>query len=202
MSEAHREEQTALLDNIYSNWLDKVSSARGKKREDIDNFMNEGVYQIDKLKEEGFISNILYDDEVIARLLKRPWVKSNMLTLVSLRKYSRVRKWTVGISSSKELIAVIRASGTIKCVESPSSSPSKGITANKFIAMVRKVRASKKFKAAIIRIDSPGGDPLAADLMWREIRLLAAKKPVIASMSDEAASGGYYMAMGANIIVA
>jgi protease-4 len=126
-----------------------------------------------------------------------------MLTLVSLRKYSRVRKWTVGISSSKkELIAVIRASGTIKCVESPSTSPGKDITAKKFIAMVRKVGASKKFKAAIIRIDSAGGDPLAADLMWREIRLLAAKKPVIASMSDEAASGGYYMAMGANVIVA
>ncbi|GAU35230.1 hypothetical protein TSUD_205060 [Trifolium subterraneum] len=202
MSEANREEKTALLDNIYSNWLDKVSSARGKKREDIDNFINEGVYQIDKLKKEGFISNILYDDEIIARLLKRPWVKSDALTLVSLRTYSRVRKWTVGIPSSKELIAVIRASGTIKSVESTSTSPSNGITANKFIAMVRKVRASNKFKAAIIRIDSPGGDPLAADLMWREIRRLAAKKPVIASMSDEAASGGYYMAMGANVIVA
>ncbi|XP_027344928.1 serine protease SPPA, chloroplastic-like isoform X5 [Abrus precatorius] len=63
-------------------------------------------------------------------------------------------------------------------------------------------KESKKFKAAIIRIDSPGGDALASDLMWREIRLLAASKPVIASMSDVAASGGYYMAMGAEAIVA
>ncbi|KAL2340336.1 hypothetical protein Fmac_008276 [Flemingia macrophylla] len=60
---------------------------------------------------------------------------------------------------------------------------------------------SNKYKAVIIRIDSPGGDALASDLIWREIRLLAASKPVIASMSDVAASGGYYMAMRAGVIV-
>ncbi|WJX91418.1 hypothetical protein P8452_73199 [Trifolium repens] len=204
MSEDNREQLTALLDNIYSNWLDKVSSARGKNRNDVDNFINEGVYQVDKLKEEGFISSILYDDEVINRLKKRLSVKSNKWPhMVSFRKYSRVRKWTVGISGGKELIVVIRASGTINSIESPSSSsPSKSITAKKFINMIRKVGSSNKFKAAIIRIDSPGGDALASDLMWREIKLLATKKPVIASMSDVAASGGYYMAMGAKTIVA
>jgi protease-4 len=205
MSEDNHEQLTALLDNIYSNWLDKVSSASGKKREDIDNFINEGVYQVDKLKKEGFITNILYDDKVISRLKKRLQVKSNKWPhMVSFRKYSRVRKWTVGISGGrKELIAVIRASGIINCIDSPSSSsPSKSITAKKFITMIRKVGSSKKFKAAIIRIDSPGGDALASDLMWREIKLLATKKPVIASMSDVAASGGYYMAMGAKTIVA
>ncbi|CAJ2664696.1 unnamed protein product [Trifolium pratense] len=81
MSEDHREMLTALLDNISSNWLDKVSSARGKKREDVENFINEGVYQVARLKEEGFITSILYHDEVV-----------------------------------KELIAVIRASGTISSV--------------------------------------------------------------------------------------
>ncbi|KAK1384166.1 serine protease SPPA, chloroplastic-like, partial [Heracleum sosnowskyi] len=60
---------------------------------------------------------------------------------------------------------------------------------------------SKRYKAVIIRIDSPGGDALASDLMWREIRLLAASKPVVASMADVAASGGYYMAMAAGAIV-
>ncbi|KAH7852775.1 hypothetical protein Vadar_029092 [Vaccinium darrowii] len=61
---------------------------------------------------------------------------------------------------------------------------------------------SKRFKAVVIRIDSPGGDALASDLIWREIRLLAASKHVIASMADVAASGGYYMAMAAGVIVA
>ncbi|CAI8610172.1 unnamed protein product [Vicia faba] len=203
MTEDNREMLTTLLDNIYSNWLDKVSSARGKKREDIENFINEGVYQVDKLKEEGFISCILYDDEVMTKLKERLRVKTDKnLPVVDFRKYSGVRKWTVGVSGGKELIAVIRASGAIHRVESPLSAPSKSIIGEKFIEKIRRVRESKKFKAAIIRIDSPGGDALASDLMWREIRLLAASKPVIASMSDVAASGGYYMAMGAGAIVA
>ncbi|KAH1246610.1 Serine protease SPPA, chloroplastic [Glycine max] len=185
MSEENCEMLTTLLDNIYTNWLDKVSSAKGKTREDIENFINEGVYQI------------------TAMLKERLGVKSDKdLPMVDYRKYSRVRKWTVGIPGGKELIAIIRASGSISRVESQLSVSSSGIIAEKFIEKIRTVRESKEFKAAIIRIDSPGGDALASDLMWREIRLLAASKPVIASMSDVAASGGYYMAMGADVIVA
>ncbi|MED6194097.1 hypothetical protein PIB30_025344 [Stylosanthes scabra] len=190
ISEENCEMLTALLDNIYSNWLDKVSSAKG-------------VYQVDKLKEEGLISNIIYDDEVIAMLKERTGVKTDKnLPMVDYRKYSRVKKWTVGIPRGKDLIAVIRASGSISRVESQVSVSSSGIVAEKFIEKIRSVRESKKYKAAIIRIDSPGGDALASDLMWREIQLLAASKPVIASMADVAASGGYYMAMGAQAIVA
>ncbi|CAL0327598.1 unnamed protein product [Lupinus luteus] len=203
MSEENCEMLTALLDSIYTNWLDKVSSAKGKSKEDIENFINEGIYQVDKLKEEGFISNIIYDDEVIALLKERLGVKiDKKLPMVDYRKYSRVRKWTVGISGGKDLIAIIRASGSISRVESQLSVSSSGIIAEKLIEKIRSVRESKKYKAAIIRIDSPGGDALASDLMWREIRLLAASKPVIASMSDVAASGGYYMAMAAEAIVA
>ncbi|KAE9602237.1 hypothetical protein Lal_00050028 [Lupinus albus] len=203
MSDENCDMLTALLENIYTNWLDKVSSAKGKKREDIENFINEGVYQVDRLKEEGFISDIIYDDEVITRLKERLGVKANKnLPMVDYRKYSRVRKWTLGISGGKELIAIIRASGIIRRVESPLSASSSGIIGEKFIEKIRRIRESKKIKAAIIRIDSPGGDALASDLMWREIRLLAASKPVVASMSDVAASGGYYMAMGTGTIVA
>ncbi|KAK7411295.1 hypothetical protein VNO78_02728 [Psophocarpus tetragonolobus] len=203
ISEENCEMLTALLDNIYTNWLDKISSAKGKTKEDIEKFINEGVYQVDKLKEEGLISNIIYDDEINAMLKERLGVKSDKdLPMVDYRKYSRVRKWTVGISGGNDHIAIIRASGSISRVESQLSVSSSGIIAEKFIEKIRTVRESKKFKAAIIRIDSPGGDALASDLMWREIRLLAASKPVVASMSDVAASGGYYMAMGADAIVA
>ncbi|KAL2338251.1 hypothetical protein Fmac_012697 [Flemingia macrophylla] len=203
MSEDQHEMLTSLLDNIYTNWLDKVSSARGKKREDIENFINEGVYQVERLKEDGFISDIIYDDEVITRLKERLQVRTNKnLPMVDYRKYSGVRKSTLGLSGGKELIAIIRASGSIRRIESPLSSRSSGIIGEKFIEKIRSVRESNKYKAVIIRIDSPGGDALASDLMWREIRLLAASKPVIASMSDVAASGGYYMAMGAGVIVA
>ncbi|KAG2407823.1 hypothetical protein LR48_Vigan01g269800 [Vigna angularis] len=203
MSEDHHEMLTSLLDNIYTHWLDKVSAARGKKREDIENFINKGVYQVETLKEEGFISDIIYEDEVITRLKERLQVKTNKnLPMVDYRKYSGVRKSTLGLSNGKDLIAIIRASGSIRRIESPLGARSSGIIGEKLIEKIRSIRESNKYKAAIIRIDSPGGDALASDLMWREIRLLAASKPVIASMSDVAASGGYYMAMGAGVIVA
>ncbi|CAN0876983.1 Serine protease SPPA, chloroplastic [Linum grandiflorum] len=203
MSEENCEMLTALLDDIYGNWLDKVSSQTGKTREFLENFINEGVYQVERLRDEGLITNILYDDEVISLLKKKLGVqKEKFLPVVNYRKYSRVSNKTVGLAGGGDQIAVLRASGNISRVPSRFSSPSSGIIGEKFIEKIRAVRESKKYKAVVIRIDSPGGDALASDLMWREIRLLAASKPVIASMADVAASGGYYMAMAANVIVA
>ncbi|KAL2462086.1 Serine protease SPPA [Abeliophyllum distichum] len=203
ISDENREMLTALLDNIYGNWLDKISLAKGKKKEDIENFVNEGVYEVERLKEDCWITDIKYDDEVISLLKERlglPSIKT--LPTVDYRKYSRVRKWTLGLTGYKDKIAIIRASGSISRTRGPLSVSSSGIIAEKFIEKIRSVRDSKIYKAVVIRIDSPGGDALASDLMWREIKLLAASKPVIASMADVAASGGYYMAMAAQAIVA
>ncbi|XP_030521610.2 LOW QUALITY PROTEIN: serine protease SPPA, chloroplastic [Rhodamnia argentea] len=204
MSEENCEMLTTILDNVYGSWIDEVSSTKGKKREDIEKFINEGVFQVERLKKEGFITDICYDDEVITMLKEKLGVQPDKnLPLVDYRRYSRARKWTLGLSGGKDLIAVIRASGAITRVKSPTSLPSSsGVIAEQIIEKIQVVRESKRFKAAIIRIDSPGGDALASDLMWREIRLLAASKPVIASMVDVAASGGYYMAMGTPTIVA
>ncbi|KAF9591956.1 hypothetical protein IFM89_010403 [Coptis chinensis] len=203
MSPENCEMLTALLDNIYGNWLDNISSAQGKKREEVENFINEGVYQVERLKEEGWITNIQYDDEVIDMLKERlKQKKEKKLLMVDYKKYSRVRNWTLGLTGGKDKIAVIRASGSISRVRSPLSLSGSGIIGEQFIEKIRSLRESKRYKAVILRIDSPGGDALASDLMWREIKLLAATKPVIASMSDVAASGGYYMAMAAGCIVA
>ncbi|KAI7736144.1 hypothetical protein M8C21_009735 [Ambrosia artemisiifolia] len=202
MSEENREVLTTLLDNIYGNWVDKVSQAKGKEKEEVDSFINEGVYQIEKLKEDGWITDIKYDDEVKSMLKKRLGIaEKKKLPLIEYKKYSRIRKWSVGLSGGKDQIAVIRASGSINRVGGSLSSPSSGIIAEKFIKKINKVKDSKKYKAVIIRIDSPGGDVLASDLIWREIKLLAESKPVVASMVDVAASGGYYMAMAAHAIV-
>ncbi|XP_047337712.1 serine protease SPPA, chloroplastic [Impatiens glandulifera] len=202
MSGENCEMLTALLDNIYGNWLDKISFTIGKSRDDIESFLNEGIYKVEKLKENGYITDIKYDDEVISKLKEKLGLENEKkLPTVDYRKYSRVRKWTVGLSGGADQIAVIRASGSISRVKGGSLSSS-GIIAEQLIEVIHKVRESKKYKAAIIRIDSPGGDALASDLMWREIRLLAEKIPVVASMADVAASGGYYMAMAAGTIVA
>ncbi|KAJ9568317.1 hypothetical protein OSB04_004283 [Centaurea solstitialis] len=158
MSEENREVLTTLLDHVYGNWVDKVSQAKGKKKEEIEKFINEGVYEIEKLKEDGWITDVKYDDEVISMLKTR-----------------------LGIAKKKKLPTV-----TYKFI---------------FTDLSYFLSESKRYKAVIIRIDSPGGDVLASDLIWREISLLAESKPVIASMVDVAASGGYYMAMAAHTII-
>ncbi|KAF5807348.1 putative peptidase S49, ClpP/crotonase-like domain superfamily [Helianthus annuus] len=202
ISEENREVLTTILDDVYENWVDKVSQAKGKSKEEIKSFINEGVYQIDKLKEDGWITDIKYDDEVKSMLKTRLCIaEKKKFTLIEYKKYSRIRKWSVGLSDGKDRIAVIRASGSITRVGGSFFTPSSGIVAEQFIKKISKVRDSKRYKAVIIRIDSPGGGHVASDLMWREIKLLAESKPVIASMVDVAASGGYYMAMAANAIV-
>ncbi|KAL4566443.1 hypothetical protein LXL04_030558 [Taraxacum kok-saghyz] len=202
ISEENREVLTTLVDNIYENWVDKICQSKGKKKEDIESFINEGVYQIEKLKEDGWITDIKYDDEVTSMLKKKLGIADKKkLPLVSYKKYSGVRKWRLGLTGGKDRIAVIRASGSISRVGGSIFEPNSGIIAEKFIEKIRNVRESKRYKAVIIRIDSPGGDGLASDLMWREISVLAECKPVIASMVDVAASGGYEMAMAAHAIV-
>ncbi|CAN4088310.1 unnamed protein product [Withania somnifera] len=203
ISDENREMLTALLDNIYGNWLEKIALTKGKKKEDIEQFVNDGVYKVERLNEESWITDIKYDDEVMSMLKERLGIpKDKNLPEVDYRKYSRVRRWTLGLAGYKDQIAVIRASGSISRTRGRFSSSSSGIIAEKLIEKIRNVRESKRYKAVVLRIDSPGGDALASDLMWREIKLLAESKPVIASMADVAASGGYYMAMAAQAIVA
>ncbi|ONK69416.1 uncharacterized protein A4U43_C05F22630 [Asparagus officinalis] len=167
MSKEVCEMLTSLLDNIYGNWLDTVSLTREKGREEIENFLNTGVYQVERLKEEGWITDILYDDEVRTMLKERLGQKDKKnLLMVDYRKYSRVRSWTLGLEGGRDQIAIIRACGNITRARSPLSVPSSGIIADQLIEKIRSIRESDRYKAVkavVLRIDSPGGDALASD---------------------------------------
>lgn len=203
MSDANREMLTALLDDIFHNWLEETAQLNGKKREDVENLLDEGIFEIERLQQAGWITDIIYEDEVDNLLKDRLKLKDDAkVPYVENRKYSRVNPWTLNLAGNKEQIAVLRAVGSISRSRAGINAAGDGIVSDQFIEQIRRIRDSKNFKAAILRIDSPGGDALASDLLWRELRLLAAKKPLIASMADVAASGGYYMAMAAGTIVA
>lgn len=203
MSEANREMLTALLDDIYCNWLDEIAMLNGMKKEGVENILDEGIFEVERLKQAGLITDIKYEDEVDKLIKEKLELKDDIkVPYVNSRKYSRVRPWTLNLSGNKDQIAVLRAVGSISRTRGGINTSGDGIVSDQFIEQIRQVRDSKNFKAAVLRIDSPGGDALASDLMWRELRLLAEKKPLIASMVDVAASGGYYMAMAAGTIVA
>ncbi|KAL3512356.1 hypothetical protein ACH5RR_025075 [Cinchona calisaya] len=137
MSEENREMRTTLLDKIYSNWLDEVSAAKGKKKEDVESFLNE-AHHVKRLKEDGWITDI--------------------------KKYSGFRRWTPGLTGYKDQIAVIRASGSIRCTRGRFSGHGSQIISEEIIEKLHTARVSERFKAVIICINSPGGDALASDL--------------------------------------
>ena len=113
-------------------------------------------------------------------------------------KYQEYRKTYQPKTGSKSEIAVIVADGSIM----PGKADNGVVGSTTIIEALRRARKSEKVKAVVLRINSPGGSFNASDAMWREIRLTSAEKPVIASMSDYAASGGYFLAMACDSIVA
>lgn len=199
MSEPQAEQLNAILHDIYEEFLTTVSGARGKTREEVAALLEEGVYDMKCFLEGGWVTALKYEDEVLEDLKERTGRKPDEpLRKVELGRYSRVSPSAFGMSGKKR-IAVLRTSGAIL---GRSSGVGAAITPDALIPRLRALAKDKNVAAVVLRVDSPGGDALASDLMWREIRKLGEKKPVVASMADVAASGGYYMGMACKTIVA
>jgi len=145
---------------------------------------------------QGLVDSLVYFDQVQNDLRNR--LGLNEKSTISFVKYNKYKKSYSNYSSSKNEIAVIVADGDIM----PGKAQQGMIGSDTFAEEIRKARLNERVKAIVIRINSPGGSALASDVMWREIKLATEVKPVIASMSDYAASGGYYLAMACDTIVA
>lgn len=199
MSDANREQVTSYLNSIYDLYLKNVAESRElsieKLREISDSML---VRDAETALQYQLINNISYEDEVqevIKSLLKLK--KDEKIEYIGFKNYSKVAK-AKGAKKGKNRIAVIVAEGEIVDGQGDNTN----IGGDRFAEEIRKARLNKDIKAVVLRINSPGGSALASDIMWREVQLLKKEKPVIASMSDLAASGGYYMAMGCDTIVA
>jgi len=199
MSPENREQLQALVGSIHDHMLNEVSSARGLKMERLREIANNQLIRNGRdAVEFGLIDSLMYQDQLdsilTAELGESRYKDVNLVTL------SEYRKSFPALESSPNEIAVIVAQGTIVPGE---GDPSDGLIASDtFVEEIRKAADSKKVKAIVVRINSPGGEFRASDMMWRAIQMAREKKPVIASMGDYAASGGYYLAMGCDTIVA
>ncbi|GGG21263.1 signal peptide peptidase SppA [Pontibacter amylolyticus] len=199
MSEANREQMTSFLNSINDYQLRKIAEARGKTYEELKKVSDEVlVREAADAKTHGLATDIGYYDEAIDYMKEQLGVeKDKKLQLVSLAKYKKVKDAEKS-GSAKNRIAVIYAEGDIVDGEGDDDQ----IGSTRYAEAIRNARMDKNVKAVVLRINSPGGSALASDVMWREIQETRKVKPVIASMSDVAASGGYYMAMGCDTIVA
>ena len=203
MSEAHREFMNSLLDDLFNRYVDSIAKGRGKTSDEVRAIIDDAPYGATKAKEVGLVDGVAYRDELEKELkTKLGYKETEPLRLVKSYDYQQVPPDSLGLNEG-EKIAVIYASGDIGSGQSENSpSGSTSIGSDTLSKAINNAREDKTIKAIVIRVDSPGGSGLASDIIWHAVVAAKAKKPVVISMSDVAASGGYYIACGANKIIA
>jgi len=203
MSDANREFMNSLLDDLFNRYVEAIAKARGKSPEDVRAIIDNAPYSSAKAKEIGLIDGVAYRDELEKELkTKLGYKDSDELSLIRSSAYNEVESESLGLDKG-EKIAVIYATGDIgsgRSDQSPGGNQSIG--SDTLSKALNDARDDKTIKAIVIRVDSPGGSGLASDIIWHAVESAKAKKPVVISMSDVAASGGYYIAAGANKIIA
>ncbi len=202
MSDANREFTNSLLDDLFNRYVDAIAKARGKSAEAVRALIDEAPYGSARAKEAGLIDGVAYRDELQNEIKTKLGYKDpDKLRLVASGDYGDVEPESLGLDKG-EKIAVIYASGDIGSGKSNRGIGDQSIGSDTLAKALNDARDDNSIKAIVIRVDSPGGSGLASDIIWHAVEAAKAKKPVVVSMSDVAASGGYYIAAGANKILA
>src|SRR6266849_3481407 len=200
MSPETKEVMNSILDDIYRRLLSTIATARKKSVEEIRATIDEGPFLANQAVAKGLIDSLRYEDQMFGELKDR--LKSGEIKKLSHRDYMKVPSASLGLEG-KPRVAFLVGQGDITRGESGDDGYGEtGIGAEGFNKLLRKVGNDAGIRGVIVRIDSPGGDAMASDDIWREMNLLSKKKPMVISMSDAAASGGYYMAMTGDPVLA
>ncbi len=198
MSEPDREVLSSVLSDMNDRFLNKISRGRSLDMETVSSLVDQGPWSALQAEENQLISKTCYEDE-IAELL-RAECGGSLVDADKRLKKGRLRRI---LDCRKPKIALICASGKITDGESRQNLYGHPVSgARTLCKQFQAAREKKSIKAIVLRIDSPGGSASASDLIWREIALTAQKKPVVCSMGNTAASGGYYIAAASHFILA
>ncbi len=197
MSPNNRLQLESMFGGIQQSINNKVAESRGLPVEKVNELVRTGAITTTKsAKKHGIIDDLLYDNE-FRTFLKDTHFPESEINWMSIDKYPA----TTTSSSKDGKIAVLIADGEINYSRETGSSKDY-IGQTYFLNQLRKIKEDDNIKALVLRVNSPGGSFIASDVLWKEITEVKKKKPVIASMGDYAASGGYYMAMAADTIMA
>lgn len=203
MSKAHRESVEAILDGIYGRWTRELSEGRGLPAETVADLVDQGPWLAETAKEAGLLDELLYEDQVDDYLEKWLGIVPRRVRLDRFLKVYGPRPAISEPWKKTRAIAIVTVSGTIHGGENRQFGAGDSSTgADTLRRALNRAREDGRICAVVLRVDSPGGSAVHSDLIWREVERLRAEKPVVASMGDVAASGGYYIAMPADEIVA
>jgi protease-4 len=203
MSEGHREVMNAILDDYYNRFTSTIAETRKKSPEDVKALIDSAPFNAVKAKEVGLIDDAIYRDQVFEQIKKQlGYREDDKISAVSGSEYREIPSDSLGLNKGEE-VAVIYASGAIVSGRSSNGGFNGEMAgSDTLVRAINNAAEDKGIKAIVLRVDSPGGSALASDLMWHAIENAKAKKPIVVSMSDMAASGGYYISCNANKIVA
>ncbi len=195
MSEENRLQLSELITSVHNTYLSNVSEVRGIPVEALRGISDQMKVRFpEDAASLGLVSKVAYEDEMVSLLKREVGIaESKNLTLMKYSKYMK----TISSNYSSNKVAVIVANGDIVM-----GSANDAIGGDQFAKEIRKARENDAVKAIVLRVNSPGGSLTASDIIWREIMLTKGVKPIIASMSDVAASGGYFISMPCDTIVA
>jgi protease IV len=194
---AHREMAESLNTDLYEQLVRGIADGRHKSEAAVKSLIDHGPFLPEDALRAGLIDDVAYEDEIDDKVRLTPVTPK----YVDFNEYRQVAASGLGLGRGPR-IAIIYAAGIIASGKSNLDSPQGVVGSDTIVEYLRKARADSSVKAIVLRVDSPGGSAIASDVIWREVLLTKNQKPVIASMSDVAASGGYYIAMPAQAIVA
>jgi protease-4 len=204
MTKAHREVLDSILDDTYARYVGAIATARHKTADEVRAMIDNAPIRASDAQKLGLIDEAKYRDQVEEDLKKRLGYKeSDKLRTVKASDYKRVAPESLGLNQG-EKIAVIFASGAITSGTSNEGGPfgERMAGSDTIVKALNDARDDESIKAIVLRVDSPGGTSYASDIIWHAVEAAKQKKPVVVSMSDLAASGGYYISTGAHRIVA
>ena len=200
MSEAARESLEPVVEELYGILLSGLASSRCADEDDARRCIDEGPYLAPEAQVRGLVDALVYPDEIPAKLAEfagtdttrsTAQLEKTLLGDAAYLRLARPRfRWS-SLSGSRDQIAVVSLEGAIR----PA-------LARRLVPLLRRVERSEAIAALVLRVNSPGGDPLSSDLIRHAVSRVAAEKPVVSSFADVAASGGYYAGMAATEILA
>jgi protease IV len=203
MTDAHKQYINELLDDLFGRYVNTIAQARHKTPDEVRTLIDNAPYNAAQAKQAGLIDDSVYRDDVEKQLKKLLGYKdSDTFTPVRSVDYRDVSPESLGLNKG-ERVAVIYATGDIGSGSSQNSpSGDQSIGSETVSRALNDAAADKTIKAIVLRVDSPGGSGLASDIIWHAVDAANQKKPVVVSMSDVAASGGYYISASAAKIIA
>jgi len=198
MSDENRKQMTKLSSSIWNSLLAKISVERSIPIADLQNYADKLIsLDLKKAKELKLIDELYYQDEITAKLKEKLGLEDEKdINYISLANYNKTIKKE--IAPREQRVAIIYAVGEIRS----GTGNDEIIGSDRIAKAIREARKDESIKSVVLRVNSPGGSALASEVMWRELMLLKKEKPLVVSMGDYAASGGYYIACMADQIFA